>query len=176
MRLPDKYTWLYEERAPKMLVEAIKHYGTLEHVGNGSNPNIMAWAKEVGVLGWYPDDDIPWCGLFVGVVVKRSGYPIKNDLLSALSWAKFGQPAGIVSLWDILIFKRPGGFHVGFCVGENGTAYLVYGGNQSNAVGFTWIAKDRLHAARRPIYKIAQPANIRQIALNETGELSKNEA
>lgn len=177
MRLPDKYAWLYEEQAPKMLVESLKHYGTLEKKGKGSNPNITAWAKEVGVSGWYTDDDIPWCGLFVGVVVKRAGYPIKSDLLSALSWAKFGQgvPKGRESLWDILVFKRPGGGHVGFYVGENEKAFLVYGGNQSNAVGFAWIEKSRLTAARRPIYKIGEPSNVRSIALNETGELSKNE-
>jgi uncharacterized protein (TIGR02594 family) len=178
MRLPDKYAWLYEEPAPKMLIEALKHYGTLEKKGKGSNPNITAWAKEVGVSGWYTDDDIPWCGLFVGMVVKRAGYAVKSDLLSALSWAKFGQEVtkGRESLWDIMVFKRPRGGHVGFMVGQNETAFLVYGGNQSDAVGFAWIAKDRLFTARRPIYKIGEPSNVRQIALSQTGELSKNEA
>jgi uncharacterized protein (TIGR02594 family) len=178
MKLPEKYNWLEKETAPKMLVEALRHYGTLEHKGKGSNPNILAWAKEVGVNGWYADDDIPWCGLFVGVVVKRAGYPIKSDLLSALSWAKFGEavPKGREMLWDILVFTRPGGGHVGFYVGENETAFLVYGGNQANAVGFTWIAKSRLFAARRPVYKIGEPNNVRKILLTETGELSQNES
>jgi uncharacterized protein (TIGR02594 family) len=176
--LPDKYKWLEKEGAPKMLVEAIKHYGELEHTGKGSNPNILAWAKEVGVIGWYPDDDIPWCGLFVGMVVKRAGYPIKSDLLSALSWAKFGEEVtpGREMLWDILVFKRTGGGHVGFYVGETETAFLVFGGNQSNSVSFTWIAKNRLFAARRPIYKIGEPANVRKILLTQDGALSTNEA
>lgn len=178
MQLPEKYKWLEKEGAPKMLVEALRHYGTLEHKGKGSNPNILAWAKEVGVNGWYADDDIPWCGLFVGVVVKRAGYPIKSDLLSALSWAKFGEtvPKGREMLWDILVFTRTGGGHVGFYVGENDNAFLVYGGNQANAVGFTWIAKSRLFAARRPVYKIGEPNNVRKILLTESGELSTNEA
>jgi uncharacterized protein (TIGR02594 family) len=178
MKLPEKYSWLEKEGAPKMLVEALRHYGTLEHKGKGSNPNILGWAKEVGVNGWYADDDIPWCGLFVGVVVKRAGYPIKSDLLSALSWAKFGEavPKGREMLWDILVFTRPGGGHVGFYVGENETAFLVYGGNQANAVGFTWIAKSRLFSARRPVYKVGEPNNVRKILLTETGELSQNES
>jgi uncharacterized protein (TIGR02594 family) len=178
MSLPEKYKWLEKEGAPKMLVEAIRHFGTLEHPGKGSNPNILAWAKEVGVSGWYTDDDVPWCGLFMGVVVKRAGYPIKSDLLSALSWAKFGEEVikGREMLWDILVFTRSGGGHVGFYVGETDTAFLVYGGNESNAVGFTWISKQRLFAARRPKYKVGEPSNVRKVLLTQDGVLSQNEA
>jgi uncharacterized protein (TIGR02594 family) len=178
MALPDKYKWLEKEGAPKMLVEAIRHYGELEHPGHGSNPNILAWAKEVGVSGWYPDDDVPWCGLFVGMVVKRAGYKVKSDLLSALSWAMFGEdvPKGREMLWDILVFKRMGGGHVAFYVGETETAFLCFGGNQSNAVGFAWIAKERCVACRRPLYKIGEPPNVRKVYLTQDGELSKNEA
>lgn len=179
MSLPKKYEWLSQEGAPKMLVEALKHYGTLEKKGKGSNPNISAWAKEVGVSGWYTDDDIPWCGLFVGVVAKRAGYPFSaGKLLAAREWAKWGQEVtkGREMLWDVLVFVRPGGGHVGFYAGENDKAFLVYGGNQSNAVGFAWIEKSRLLAARRPVYKIAEPSNVRKIILSETGEYSKNEA
>jgi uncharacterized protein (TIGR02594 family) len=175
--LPDKYKWLNKEGAPKMLVEALRHYGTLEHVGKGSNPSISIWAKEVGVSGWYTDDDIPWCGLFVGVVAKRCGYAFSAaKLLAAKEWATWGTNADTAMLWDVLVFQRPGGGHVGFYVGENDTAFLIYGGNQSNAVGFAWVAKDRCIAARRPIYKVGQPANVRKIILTENGELSSNEA
>jgi uncharacterized protein (TIGR02594 family) len=179
MAIPQKYNWLKSEGAPKMLVEAIKHHGILEHVGKGSNPNILGWAKEVGVSGWYTDDDIPWCGLFVGVVAKRCGYPFPaSKLLAAREWINWGVPvtSGREMLWDVLVFSRDGGGHVGFYVGENEKAFLVFGGNQSNAVGFAWIAKSRLLGARRPLYKIGEPANVRKILLTETGELSKNEA
>jgi len=177
--LPTKYQWLNKELAPKMLVEALKHHGIMEIVGKGSNVEITKWAKEVGVSGWYTDDDIPWCGLFVGVVAKRAGYPFASGkLLAAREWANWGVPVtkGREMLWDVLVFVRPGGGHVGFYVGENDKAFLVYGGNQSNAVGFTWIAKTRLLTARRPKYAIAEPKNVRQIVLTETGSLSQNEA
>jgi len=179
MGLPQKYSWLNNEGAPKMLVEALKHYGIMEHVGKGSNVDITKWAKEVGVSGWYTDDDIPWCGLFVGVVAKRSGYPFSaSKLLAAREWISWGTqvPKGREMLWDILVFQRPSGGHVGFYVGENDNAFLVFGGNQSNAVGFAWIAKERLLDARRPNYKIGEPSNVRKIILSENGELSKNEA
>jgi len=179
MKLPAKYQWLYNEGAPKMLVEAIKHYGILEKPGKGSTVDITNWAKEVGVSGWYNDDDIPWCGLFVGVVAKRCGYPFPaSKLLAAREWINWGVPVtpGREMLWDVLVFSRSGGGHVGFYVGENEKAYLVYGGNQSNAVGFAWIDKSRLLGARRPAYRIGEPDNVRKIALNYTGELSRNEA
>lgn len=179
MKLINKYSWLEKEESPKMLVEAIKHYGTLEHVGKGSNPNITAWAKEVGVSDWYTDDDIPWCGLFVGVVAKRCGYPFSaSKLLAAKQWINWGVPVtkGREILWDVLVFERPGGGHVGFYVGENKDNFLVYGGNQSNSVGFAWIAKSRLLEARRPSYKIGEPTNVRKIYLEFDGSLSKNEA
>jgi hypothetical protein len=70
--------------------------------------------------------------------------------------------------------ERPGGGHVGFYVGENDNSFLVYGGNQSNAVGFAWINKTRLLGARRPKYEIGEPKNVRKIIL-ESGELSTNE-
>lgn len=175
--LPSKYAWLAKEGAPKMLTEALRHYGTLEKQGAGSNPDITAWAKEVGVSGWYPDDSVPWCGLFVGVVAKRSGYPHTSSLLSALSWAKWGEavPKGRESLWDVLVFTRAGGGHVGFYVGETDDTYLVYGGNQSDAVTFSWISKSRIYAIRRPLYKVGEPKNVRKIHMDKSGDLSQNE-
>lgn len=162
-----------------MLVEAIRHFGIMEHPGKGSNPDITQWAKEVGVSGWYTDDDIPWCGLFVGVVAKRCGYAFSSaKLLAAAQWLNWGVEVQIerAMLWDVLIFKRPGGAHVGFYVGETKDAYLVYGGNQSNKVGFTWIAKDRCIGVRRPAYRIGEPLNVRKIYLTQSGALSTNEA
>lgn len=179
MQLPEKYKWLSDEGAPKMLVEALKHYGIMEHVGKGSTVDITKWAKEVGVSGWYTDDDIPWCGLFVGIVAKRSGYPFSaGKLLAAREWVNWGVPvtAGREMLWDILVFSRSGGGHVGFYVGENKDNFLVYGGNQSNAVGFAWIAKNRCIGARRPKYAIAEPGNVRKINLTFDGKLSTNES
>lgn len=177
--LPSNYEWLNREQGPKMLVEALRHYGELEVAGSGNNVNIMRWAKEVGVSGWYTQDSIPWCGLFIGVVAKRAGYPFSAaKLLAAREWLNWGQPVekGQEKLGDILVFSRNGGGHVGIYIGESPKAFLVYGGNQSDSVTFSWILKSRCIGTRRPIYKIGQPQNVRKIFLNDNGTFSNNEA
>ena len=66
--------------------------------------------------------------------------------------------------------------HVGLYVGEDAAAYHVLGGNQSDKVCITRIAKNRLYAIRRPQFKIGQPRNVRQVFLESSGRLSTNEA
>lgn len=175
--LPKRYEHYLSEGAPKELVEALRHYGILEHPGQGSNPNILAWAKEIGVSGWYHDDDIPWCGLFRGVVAKRCGWPVPVDSLAAKSWLGWGTiiPIEQAMLWDTLIFSRPGGNHVAWYAGECDDKFLVYGGNQSNAVGFTFIPKSRCIGVRRAPWRISQPTNIRKVFVDFDGNISTNE-
>jgi hypothetical protein len=78
-------------------------------------------------------------------------------------------------LGDILTFKRNGGRHVALYVGEDPNAFHCLGGNQSDKVCITRIARSRLYAARRPIYN-DQPANVRKVKLASNGVLSANEA
>ena len=80
------------------------------------------------------------------------------------------------ALGDVLVFARPkGGGHVGLYVGEDETAFHVLGGNQSDAVSITRIAKTRCIAIRRPIYR-EQPASMAPVQLAATGAMSVNEA
>jgi len=79
-------------------------------------------------------------------------------------------------LGDILTFTRKGGGHVGLYVGEDETHYHVHGGNQSDSVSFTRIAKTRFYEARRTKWKWSQPKNIRRIFLDGVGRISENEA
>jgi uncharacterized protein (TIGR02594 family) len=175
MAATGTYKWLNKEASPLILAEAIKHYGISEIVGAGSNPMIMEWAKEVGVEKTYKDDDIPWCGLFIGLVVKRTGRAIPNNPLWALNWGAWGVAAAIPMLGDILVFKRNGGGHVGIYVGEDSFAYHVLGGNQKNQVNITRIDKKRLLRARRPPY-VNMPSNVRRVFLLPEGDVSSNEA
>ncbi|CAM5400917.1 hypothetical protein AFEL58S_02033 [Afipia felis] len=173
--LPARYAWLEREPGPRMLREALALYGTLEAPGAKDNPAILAWAAEVGLTRTYSHDSIPWCGLFIAVVAKRAGKPVVDSPLWALSWADFGTPVKAPMLGDILTFKRNGGGHVALYVGEDATAYHCLGGNQSDSVCITRIAKSRLYRARRPIYNV-QPANVRRMTLAASGALSTNEA
>jgi uncharacterized protein (TIGR02594 family) len=176
MSPPAQYAWLSEETGPKMIVEALKLFGTVEAAGSKDNPTILAWAAEIGLAKTYSHDSIPWCGLFIGLVAHRAGKDVVDSPLWALSWADFGKPAaGGAMLGDVLTFKRDGGGHVALYVGEDPGAYHCLGGNQSDQVCITRIAKSRLYRARRPFYNV-QPVNVRKIVLASNGKLSTNEA
>lgn len=172
--MENKYKFLLDENAPKVLVEALKLYGVKEIAGPKHNQAIMGWAKELGLKN-YTADEIAWCGLFVAIVIQRAGFEPVKDPLWADNWRKFGNPQKVAMLFDVLTFKRPGGNHVGFYVGEDDTHYHVYGGNQSNMVNIVRIEKTRLTSIRRCPWRIAQPLNIRSIKLDSKGIISNNE-
>jgi uncharacterized protein (TIGR02594 family) len=170
------YAWLKKERAPKILVEAVKHIGVKEIVGKQHNPTILSWAKAIGLEKVYTNDEIPWCGLFVAYCAHASGLPVVKHPLWALNWNKYGNVAKVPMLGDVLTFTRNGGGHVGIYVGEDATHYHVLGGNQNNSVSVSRIAKDRLSQARRTAWKIAQPASVRVVHLAAKGVVTTNEA
>lgn len=176
MNLPKKYQWLNSEPGPRMLVEALKLYGTKEMPGNADSPEILAWAKETGLNRAYSSDAVAWCGLFMAVVAKRADKEFPKDPLWARNWVKFGEAADTPMLGDVLVFTRDGGGHVGIYVGEDDTTWHVLGGNQTDAVTITRLKKNRLLAARRPSWKIAQPSNVRKVFLDASGVVSENEA
>lgn len=170
------YSYLQEEKSPKILVEAVKLLGTKEIVGKEHNPVILAWAKELGLQKVYTADEIPWCGLAVAYAAHMAGVTVVDKPLWALSWATYGTKVTEPMLGDILTFKRDGGGHVGIYVGEDKDCYHVLGGNQGNAMSITRIVKTRLYQARRTAWKVAQPANVRKVMLDAKGTISKNEA
>lgn len=191
-KLPAKYASLAKEPGPLMLVEALKEYGTLEMPGAGNNPKILAWADEIALgdsnaynrwaAKWYDKDSIAWCGLFMAMVALRSSQGRHERMppdkyLSAAAWAKWGVPvlSKNAMLGDVLVFTRSGGGHVGIYVGEDKDYYHVLGGNQSDSVNITRIAKSRLTAVRRPPY-LQRPANVRKLYWSATGPVSVNEA
>lgn len=192
--LPAAYTDLAREPGPKMIVEGLRLYGTLEKPGTADNPVIIAWADEVetatgtGYARWasdfYNDDSIPWCGLWMAVVACRANPDRRADrappekYLSAVEWAKFGVAVAkhLAILGDTLVFKRDGGGHVALYVGEDATHFHCLGGNQGDAVSIVRIAKDRCIAVRRPPY-LNKPPNARKITRSAAGApVSKNEA
>lgn len=169
------YDWLKSEASPRILVAAVKQLGVKEIVGRTHNPVIMGWAKELGLDKVYTEDEIPWCGLFIAHCAHTAGTQVVDRPLWALNWSKYGNKVDVPMLGDILTFKRNGGGHVGIYVGEDATYYHVLGGNQNNSVSVSRIAKSRLHQARRTAWKIAQPANVRQVMLAAKGTITTNE-
>lgn len=183
MQFPKGYEWLGTLGAlPRVLEKGLPLLGTAEIVGKGSNRTIIGWRDELNQAGravsGFSDDDIPWCGLYVDIVTFRAGKGRGGVTkpLWARDWAKFGDPAKHPSLGDVLVFERPGGGgHVAFYIAEDATSYHVLGGNQSNRVSITRIAKSRLIAARRPAYN-NMPASVKPYTAKATGALSRNEA
>lgn len=172
-----QYDFLLKEKAPKVLVEALKLYGTKEGKGTSiNNPEILGWAKELGITKIYTNDSIAWCGLFVATVINRAGYTPVKDPLWARNWSNFGTKQTVAKLGDILVFKRETGGHVGIYVGEDATCYHVLGGNQADMVNITRILKTRCISINRCTWKIAEPDNVRVIKLKADGNISTNEA
>jgi uncharacterized protein (TIGR02594 family) len=168
-----QFTYLKSEPAPRHLVEAVNLLGVTETQGKENNPIILGWAKELQLKD-YNADSIPWCGLFVAIVVKRANrIPIGNPLW-ARNWAKWGEAVSAAMLGDILVFSRGDFGHVGIYVGEDTSRYHVLGGNQGDAVSIVPILKARCIAVRRPAY-INQPQNIRSIFINSNAKASTNE-
>lgn len=179
--LPPNYSWLANERHPAILVAALALYGTREIKGDRHNPVILSWARELSsqVMSYYTADEIPWCGLFMAHVCRSAGQPVPAgyDALRARGYLTWGNPAGpFPMLGDVLVFTRQGGGHVGLYVGEDDTAFHVLGGNQGDAVSIVRISRDRLDAARRTPWRVAQPKSVRRILLAPNGALSLNEA
>ena len=48
MPLPLQYEWLSKEPGPRMVLEGLKLFGTVESAGSKNNPIILSWADEVG--------------------------------------------------------------------------------------------------------------------------------
>lgn len=173
MKLPKRYAWLAQEGAPRHLVKALELYGTTEVVGSKHNPVIMGWAKELELS--YNSDEIPWCGLFVAIVMERAKRQVVKDPLWAQNWLNFGVKADVPMLGDVLVFGRDGGGHVGIYVGEDKNSLYVLGGNQGNQVNIVKISRKRLIGVRRPPYH-NPPRNIRRIYLIVNEKTSNNEA
>ena len=159
---------------------AKSEYGVKEIPGARSNPKIIQWAKDVGgwIPGFYKNDDIPWCGLFVAHCMIDAGIkPGIDNVLSALAWNKFGQKIH-PCYGSVMVFKRTGGGHVGLYVSEDKTTYHILGGNQSNMVNVTKVLKSRFVGARWPTeYSKMMPlAGQGVIRKSFDGKISVNEA
>lgn len=103
----------------------------------------------------------PWCGDFIETVMSNCAInysrkdwhkTLRANPYWARNWAYYGKPAGKV-YGAVGVFSRgPRSGHVAFLIGERKGYFRILGGNQSNRVNETWIAKRRLLAARWPAH------------------------
>jgi uncharacterized protein (TIGR02594 family) len=100
---------------------------------------------------------LPWCGDFVEtcIAVTLPGEVLPTNPYLARNWQKFGVKLSKPAVGAVMVFWRTSltgstDGHVGFCVGEDGAYWLILGGNQSNAVTISKVAKNRLLGAYWP--------------------------
>lgn len=123
----------------------------------------------------------PWCGDFVEtcIAVALPNEQVLANPYAAINWLSFGEQTA-PRVGAILVFHRgdPSSWlgHVGFYVGEDTTHYHVLGGNQSNSVTVSRIAKSRLRPGGIRWPK-SYPANTRPL-VKSPGDLqiTSNEA
>lgn len=134
------------------IVEGKKVFGL--HEGR-NKAELTAWLKSDGSrLG--DTEELPWCGDFVETAIKNSlpqerlPGALGQNPYWARNWLLLGESTQSVPYGAILVFERGSGGHVGFAVGQDATDYYVLGGNQSNMVSVTRIAKSRLLGSRWP--------------------------
>lgn len=152
--------------------------GVSEVPGPKNNPTIMGWIKRLGskTLGIsVVDEDTAWCGTFVTHCMVQAGITPPKVPVRASAWSTWGANlrADRLAPGAVLVFSRPGGGHVGFYVGEDDTTYFVLGGNQSNAVNVSKIAKARCVAQRWPTGVAVTGGPVRSTL---KGSVSENEA
>lgn len=156
---------------------AAKYIGEREIKGPKHNPLIVKWWKDIGA-SWFKDDETPWCGAYVGGVLKEVGLsvPAKGAGASARAWNDFGVKLDRPAVGCIVVFTRNGGGHVGFVVGKDRFGNLmVLGGNQSDAVNIKPFNTSRVLGYRWPS---TWPAEHRfnLPVLDSDGRVSTNEA
>ncbi len=157
---------------PPWVVLALSKIGLSERF---HNKDLRAFLKSDGRTLGNPAT-LPWCGDFVQtcIALKVPHDVIPANPYYALNWKTFGRALKEPALGAVLVFKRPGGGHVGFYEGERKDAYYVLGGNQSNAIKRSWVAKNRCVAIRWP-KSVPLPTGGRLIS-TAGGKLSENEA
>ena len=79
----------------------------------GSNPEVDKYHNAVGLNGYH--DETPWCGSFVGYVLKEAGYTLGRYPYRALDWLSWGQKAFSPVYGAIAVKKRKGRGSCMFC-------------------------------------------------------------
>lgn len=123
--------------------------GTREVKGSQHNPVIVNWLVKLGA--WWTDDETPWCGVFAAAVFREVGIQPPSGWYRAKSWLQWGKPLSAPVIGCVVVFSRPGGYHVGIVIGQDRTGnLLVLGGNQGDSVKVSAFRRDRVEGYRWP--------------------------
>lgn len=163
---------------PAWIVEARKYIGQREVKGPHHNAHIVKWWQDIGAP--FKDDETPWCGAFVGGVLRAVGFATVKNGASARSYARMKVKLDKPAYGCVVVFWRGtrDGWagHVGFVVGVDQSGNLmVLGGNQGDTVSVKPFDRDRVLGYFWPgVYPFAE--RFKLPLLNSDGKLSTNEA
>jgi uncharacterized protein (TIGR02594 family) len=133
-----------------LLLNMLSHYGMKEIIGKESNPNIIAFFKELGYN--ITDDETAWCSASLSFYAKECGYEY-NKTLSARDWLKMPVMVLKPTIGDIVIFWResPTSWkgHVAIFIAQDLNIIYCLGGNQGNQISIAGYPKDQLLGYRR---------------------------
>lgn len=166
-----------------MVEIALSQFGIREIPGIKSHPAIIGYARNLGLEKIYTNDDISWCALFMSWVAKSAGkvLPSTNgdpyNMLRAKWFLNFGDSVSYedACFGDVVVLQRPGGGHVGLLIAKGPGRVHLLGGNQGNMVNIAEMEKSRIVGIRRQ-YLIGMPESAKDYYINQTGDLSTNEA
>ncbi|QGY46239.1 TIGR02594 family protein [Maribellus comscasis] len=147
-----------------LLKIAFNELGTEEIVGDQDNPEVLKYAKEVGIKG-ITNDEIPWCSTFVNWVAWKAGLQYSGKA-NARSWLNIGEKVTAPEPGDIVVFWResPQSWkgHVGIFLGISADKKRVYclGGNQGNRVSVSAYRLNTVLSYQRlaPVKRLDIPA------------------
>lgn len=132
------------------LKQALSYVGIREYPGATSNPLILRFWQLARLAG-IKDDRVPWCSGFACACMEEVGIRSpRSD--GARSWLTWGSPLKEPVQGCVVVLKRPGGFHVGFAVGQDRDGrLLLVGGNQGDAVSVAAFDRSRVLSYRWPL-------------------------
>lgn len=168
---------------PVWLLNARKHIGQSEIPGKESNPWIRnLWLKLKGEWLWSAlgsdDSAAPWCGTFVGAVMRESSIAPARHWYRAKDWLNWGVPLDDAAPGCVVVYDRAGGGHVGFAVAlDMNGRILTLGGNQGNRVSIAPFERWRVLGYRWPADHVAELASAGYLpTVTSTAASSSNEA
>jgi uncharacterized protein (TIGR02594 family) len=129
---PQTRAAIKELNIPEYLKTAMYEIGTREIKGSEHNDRVVYYHSFSA--GKYSTDEVPWCGSFVAMCMKKAGYDLPKYPERALSWLNFETNLEEPKIGSIAVKGRKGGGHVGFVVATDGEDLYLLGGNQNDEV------------------------------------------
>lgn len=131
----------------EILLTMLEDYGMKEMAGAQSNPDILAFFKELG-YDWVTDDSsTAWCSAALSYYAKKCGYEY-NKTLAARDWLKMPIMVLKPQLGDIVVFWResPQSWkgHVGLYITQNASVVYCLGGNQNNTLSISAYPREQV--------------------------------